>query len=98
MKVTKKKAGNRLTVFIEGKLDAENSQQFEAELGDITGVEDLIFDLKDMKYVSSAGLRVILNAQKVMDEQGNMTVRNVNDEVMNILHETGFDKILDIVD
>ena len=98
MKVTKKQAGNRLTVFIEGKLDAENSQQFEAELGDITGVEDLIFDLKDMKYVSSAGLRVILNAQKVMDEQGNMTVRNVNDEVMNILHETGFDKILDIVD
>lgn len=96
MKVTKEQDGNRLTVFIEGKLDAVSSPELEKELMDLAGIEELVFDLKDLIYTSSAGLRVLLNAQKVMDDQGEMTVRNANEDVMDIFKETGFDKILDI--
>ena len=96
MKLTKKQDGNRLVVSIEGKLDAASSPELEKALGDLADVEELIFDLKDLIYTSSAGLRVLLNAQKVMDDQGEMTVRNANEDVMDIFKETGFDKILDI--
>ncbi len=96
MTVSTERDGSKLTVFIEGKLDAITSPQLEAKLGDLAGVEDLIFDLKDMIYTSSAGLRVLLNCQKIMDDQGNMLVRNPNEDVMDIFKETGFDKILDI--
>ena len=96
MKLTKKQDGNRLVVSIEGKLDAVSSPELEKALGDLADVEELIFDLKDLIYTSSAGLRVLLNAQKVMDDQGEMTVRNANEDVMDIFKETGFDKILDI--
>ncbi len=98
MTVTKQQDGNKLTVFIEGRLDAVTSPQFEEELGDLAGVEELVFDLKDLVYTSSAGLRVLLNAQKIMDDQGDMVVRNANEDVMDIFKETGFDKILDIED
>ncbi|MCR5023639.1 MAG: STAS domain-containing protein [Lachnospiraceae bacterium] len=96
MKLTKKQYGNRLVVSIEGKLDAASSPELEKALGDLADVEELIFDLKDLVYTSSAGLRVLLKAQKVMDDQGEMTVRNANEDVMDIFKETGFDKILDI--
>ena len=96
MTVTKEHNGNRLTVYIEGKLDAISSPQLEAELSDLAGVEELVFDLKDMPYTSSAGLRVLLNSQKIMDKQGSMVVRNANEDVMDIFRETGFVKILDI--
>ncbi|MCR4907838.1 MAG: STAS domain-containing protein [Lachnospiraceae bacterium] len=98
MTVTKQQDGNKLTVYIEGKLDAVTSPQFEEELGDLKGVEELVFDLKDLIYTSSAGLRVLLNAQKIMDDQGDMVIKNANEDVMDIFRETGFDKILDIED
>ncbi len=98
MTVTKQQDGTNLTVFIEGKLDAVTSPELEKELSDLSGVENLVFDLKDMLYTSSAGLRVLLNAQKVMDDQGEMVIRNANEDVMDIFKETGFDKILDIED
>ena len=96
MTVKKEQNGSKLTVFIEGKLDAVTSPDLEKELGDLAGIEDLAFDLKDLIYTSSAGLRVFLNCQKIMDDQGEMVVRNANDDVMDIFKETGFDKILDI--
>ncbi len=98
MTVTKQQDGNKLTVFIEGKLDALTSPQLEEELGDLAGVGELVFDLKDLLYTSSAGLRVLLNAQKIMDDQGDMVIINANEDVMDIFKETGFDKILDIED
>ncbi len=98
MTVKKEQDGKRLTVYIEGKLDAVTSLQFEEELGELTGVEELILDLKELIYTSSAGLRVMLNAQKIMDDQGDMVIRNANEDVMDIFKETGFDKILDIED
>ena len=96
MTVTQEQDGSKLTVFIEGKLDALTSPDLEKELGDLAGVEDLILDLKDLIYTSSAGLRVFLNCQKIMDDQGSMVVRNANEDVMDIFKETGFLKILDI--
>ncbi len=96
MIVTKEQSGSTLTIYVEGKLNAVTSTQLEEELGELAGVEDLIFDLKDMVYTSSAGLRVMLNAQKIMDDQGHMVVRNVNEDVMDIFEETGFDKVFEI--
>lgn len=96
MTVTKQQDGSKLTVFIEGKLDAVTSPELEKEVGDLAEVEDLVLDLKDLIYTSSAGLRVFLNFQKIMDDQGSMVVRNANEDVMDIFKETGFLKILDI--
>ena len=98
MTVTKEQNGSNLIVYIEGKLDAMSSPKLEEELGNLAGVEDLVLDLKDLLYTSSAGLRVFLNAQKIMDDQGSMVVRNANEDVMDIFKETGFLNILDIED
>ncbi|MCR5237223.1 MAG: STAS domain-containing protein [Lachnospiraceae bacterium] len=97
MTVTKKQDGNMLTVSIDGKLDALTSPQLEKELGNLNGIDNLVLDLKDLIYTSSAGLRVFLNAQKIMDDQGDMVIRNANEEVMDIFKETGFDKLLYII-
>ncbi len=96
MSVKMEKDGSTLTVYVEGKLNAVTSPQLEAEISDLEGVEELIFDLKDLLYTSSAGLRVLLNAQKIMEDQGSMIVRNANEDVMEIFKETGFLKIFDI--
>ena len=96
MTVTKTLEGTTLTVAIEGKIDAVTSPILEEELGGLEGVEDLIFDLKDTLYISSAGLRVLLSAQKIMDDRESMVIRNANEDVMDIFKETGFLKILDV--
>ncbi len=98
MTIKKEGDGSSLTVYIEGKLDALTSPELEKELGDLQGIENLVLDLKDLLYTSSAGLRVFLNTQRSMDDQGEMVVRNVNADVMDIFKETGFDKILEIED
>ena len=96
MNVTKLLEGTTLTVIIEGKLDVVSSPKLEEELGELDGVENLIFDLKDTVYISSAGLRVLLAAQKIMDDRESMIVRNANEDVMDIFKETGFLRILDV--
>ena len=98
MTVKKEGNGNSLTVYIEGKLDVLTSPQLEKELGDLKGIENLVLDLKELLYTSSAGLRVFLNAQKIMDDQGDMVIRNANEDVMDIFKETGFNKLPDIED
>ena len=86
-----------LTLKVEGRLDTTTAPQLEAELKrSIEGVEYLVFDFLNLEYLSSAGLRVILAAQKVMNKQGRMTVRNVNDTIMEIFEVTGFSDILTI--
>ncbi len=96
MTVTKTFEGTTLTVAIEGKIDVVTSPMLEEELGELEGVEELIFDLKDTLYISSAGLRVLLSAQKIMDDRESMVIRNANEDVMDIFKETGFLKILDV--
>ncbi|MBR2561078.1 MAG: STAS domain-containing protein [Eubacterium sp.] len=98
MTIRQEKDGSRLVISVEGYLDALTAPELEAELGKaLADIDDLVFDLKDMEYTSSAGLRVLLGAQKVMDEKdGSMLVRGANELVMEIFEETGFTNILDI--
>ena len=90
--------GTELTIALEGRLDTTTSPELESELKASTdGVTELVFDLKTLEYISSAGLRVLLAAHKIMMKQGNMTVKNVSEEVMEIFEVTGFADILNIV-
>ena len=97
MEINLNREGGTLTVALEGRLDAITSQQLEAKLRtEIDDVTELIFDLSGLEYVSSAGLRVLLAAQKVMNHQGSMSVRNITPEVMEIFDITGFMELLNI--
>ncbi len=97
MEIKKTKNGNELTIAIEGRLDTTTAPMLEAELKQsVNGVEKLIFDFGSLEYLSSAGLRVLLSAQKVMNKQGEMVVRNVNDTIAEIFEVTGFADILTI--
>ena len=97
LKIEKNKNDAELTIALEGRLDPNTSQQLEKELKDeIDGVASLTFDFKALEYISSAGLRVLLSAQKIMNKQGSMKITNVNSEIMEIFEVTGFSDILDI--
>ena len=97
MNIDKKQEGSRLTIALEGELDALTAPELtEVVESSLAGITELIFDLEKMDYTSSAGLRVFLASQQIMDEQGTMTVKHVNEAVMNIFEETGFTDILDI--
>ena len=91
--------GAALTVALEGRLDPSSSSRLEAELrGALDGVRELTLDLAGLEYISSAGLRVFLSADKIMKRQGKMTVRNVNEVVHEIFEVTGVSGILRIED
>ena len=91
MEVSMNRKGNELTVTIEGRLDTLTSPKLEEQLEPaLVGVEKLVFDFADVKYISSAGLRILLTAMQIMDEQGEMSVRNVSPEVMDVFEGTGF--------
>ena len=94
----KKTIENGSALFLlEGRLDTTTAPELESEIkSSLNGVSKLTFDLKDLEYVSSAGLRVLLSAQKIMNAQGEMKIRNVNETVMEIFEVTGFSDILDI--
>lgn len=97
LNINKEANGTALTIALEGRLDTTTAPQLEAELKTaVDGVTDLVFDLKTLDYVSSAGLRVLLSAQKVMNKQGSMTIRNANEDIMEIFDVTGFVDILNI--
>ena len=97
MTITKTKDHSALTLFLEGRLDTTTSPQLEAELSaSLDGVTQLTLDLEKLAYLSSAGLRVILAAQKRMNKQGKMVVRHVNDTIMEVFEVTGFVDILTI--
>ena len=89
--------GTELTVTITGRLDTTTAPQLEAEFKQsITGVEKLVLDFASLEYLSSAGLRVLLAAQKVMNKQGEMIIKNVNETIKEIFEVTGFIDILTI--
>jgi anti-sigma B factor antagonist len=97
MTIEKNLNGTELTVAITGRLDTVTAPQLEAEFkGNINGVEKLVLDFAELEYLSSAGLRVILAAQKVMNKQGEMIIKNVNDTINEIFEVTGFIDILTI--
>ena len=97
METIKTKNGSNLSIALKGRLDTTTAPQLENELRTaLTGITDLTFDMKDLAYISSAGLRVLLSAQKVMNRQGDMTIKNVSAEIMEIFEVTGFVDILNI--
>lgn len=89
---------NKLTVELVGDLDAVGASQLEALLKkNLSGVTELIFDAKNLESISSEGFRVLLFAQKIMDKQGTLVIKNVSKEVDESFEETGFCTILTIV-
>ena len=97
MTITKQAEGKKLTLALEGRLDTTTAPELEAELNaSLDGITDLVLDMKDLVYLSSAGLRVVLAAQKRMNKHGHMTVKNVCADIMEVFEITGFVDILDI--
>ena len=97
LKIEQKANGSELTFALEGRLDTTTAPQLENELRkSLSGVESLIFEVEALEYISSAGLRVLLSSQKQMNKQGEMVIRNVRPEIMEIFDVTGFSDILTI--
>ncbi len=97
MKVMKKQNGSELLLEVDGSIDSLTAPEFNQIINDsLNGVTSLILDLKKVDYISSAGLRVLLVAFKLMSNQGTIFVRNVNSNVMDVFSMTGFDNILTI--
>ncbi len=97
MTIEKNLNGTELTVTIAGRLDTTTAPQLEAEFKqNIDGVEKLVLDFAGLEYLSSAGLRVLLQAQKTMNKQGEMIIKNVNETINEIFEVTGFIDILTI--
>jgi len=98
MNIEQKKDGKALVLAPEGRLDTMTAPQLEAALQEaLPGVEELTFDFEKLEYISSAGLRVLLSAQKTMNKQGAMKVIHANEMIMEIFEVTGFADILNIV-
>lgn len=97
MEIKKTLNGNELLVAVEGRLDTTTAPQLEENVrSGIDGMKSLVFDFEKLEYISSAGLRVLLAMQKIMNKQGSMTIRNVNETVMEVFEVTGFVDILTI--
>lgn len=95
MTIEKTLNGSSLVVAIEGRLDTSTAPQLEAELkSSLAGVTSLELDFEKLEYVSSAGLRVLLAAQKTMNKQGTMVIHNVNETIAEVFEITGFSDIL----
>ena len=97
LNITKNANDDKLTVALEGRLDTMTAPDLEKDLKDsLDGVKELIMDFEKLDYISSAGLRVLLSAQKIMSKQGEMKVVKVNETIMEIFEVTGFTDILTI--
>ncbi|HIR03820.1 MAG: STAS domain-containing protein [Acutalibacteraceae bacterium] len=96
MHIEKQRNQNKLTLTLEGRLDTSTAPMLEAELSTMDGVTELVLDFAKLEYISSAGLRVLLATQKVMNKQGSMVIKNVNEVIMDIFQITGFIDILTI--
>ncbi len=97
LNINAQKEGETLNVTLEGRLDTTTAPELEAKLkSDLGDSKELVFDFTGLEYISSAGLRVLLASQKVMNKQGSMKIKNVNDTVKEIFEVTGFSDILTI--
>ena len=97
LNITKTVEESSICFALEGRLDTITSPELEKELKESIGDKsELVFDFENLEYISSAGLRVLLSAQKIMNKQGSMVVKNVNETVMEVFEVTGFSDILTI--
>jgi len=97
MKINQTKNGTECTIALEGRLDTITAPELEKVLKEtLDGVTGLIFDFSELEYISSAGLRVLLSAQKAMAKQGEMKVTHVGEVIKEIFEVTGFSEILTV--
>lgn len=97
MNIIKNGDGEKLIIALDGRLDTTTSPELEATLSEaLEGVTDFELNLEKLAYISSAGLRILLNAQKRMNKQGKMKLTNVSEDIMDIFEITGFAGILTI--
>ncbi|MBR4332789.1 MAG: STAS domain-containing protein [Clostridia bacterium] len=97
MTITKKQNGPALEIAVEGRLDTMTSPELENELKTCLGSADsLVLDCEKLDYISSAGLRVLLNAYKAMNGKGGMRLLHVNEIVREVFEVTGFADVLTI--
>ena len=97
MTIEKHRQGAELTVMLEGRLDTVSAPDLDAVVkNELLGVDTFILDLKKLQYTSSAGLRVILIAQKTMNKQGKLILKNVSEAVMEVFDMTGLSDLLTI--
>lgn len=97
MTIDKVQNGTEMTVKVAGRLDTTTAPDLEKELkSSLEGITALTLDLSELEYISSAGLRVLLSAQKTMNRQGSMVLTGVNETIMEIFEVTGFSDILTI--
>lgn len=97
MEVEIKKEGTAMMIIPEGRIDTVTSPEFEEKvLESITGITELTFDLKKVVYLSSAGMRVFMGVQKIMIEQGEMELINVNEDIYEVLNMVGLTDVFTI--
>lgn len=98
MEVKFNKQDSTLTVVISGNIDTVTAPELDAKLQEnLSDVKDLVLDFAAVDYISSAGLRVILMTNQLMEDvDGNMTVKNVNEDVRDVFEMTGFDSLLNL--
>ncbi|MBQ8913182.1 MAG: STAS domain-containing protein [Lachnospiraceae bacterium] len=97
LNIEKKENGKELEIILDGRLDTTTAPDLEKSVKEsIEGVENLIYNFEKLEYISSAGLRVLLSSQKIMNKQGSMVVKGSSDEVKEIFEVTGFSDILNI--
>ncbi len=97
MTINKTQDGTALTLALEGRLDTTTAPELDSVIkSDLGGITSLTMDLEKLEYLSSAGLRVLLSAQKTMNKQGEMVVIHTNETIMEIFEITGFSDILTI--
>ncbi len=97
MTINKKQDGTTLYVEAIGRIDTVTVTEAEKMIkGSLDGITELILDFKELDYISSAGLRLLLSLQKIMSKQGKMVVRNENETIKEIFEVTGFSEILTI--
>ncbi len=96
MTIDKKREGNQLVLTVSGRLDTMTAPELESVIKEnLDGVDELYLDFKDLEYISSAGLRVVLGARKSMGS-GKFAVRNLCSDVREIFDITGFSDIITI--
>ena len=96
MKITTNKNDNKVTMAIAGRIDTTTAPELEAEFNELGDINELVLDFADVEYISSAGLRVLLKAQKLMATLGDMKIINVSKDVLDVFDITGFTDILTI--
>ena len=97
LNINKTTTDGAVLLALEGRLDTGTAPKLDSELRtELKGVSSLVFDMDGLEYISSAGLRVLLTAQKIMNKQGTLVIRNASEEVMEIFDVTGFSSVLTI--